>query len=341
VVVCVPTPLRQELPDLSHLEAAAASLAGRLRPGQLVILESTTYPGTTEEFFRDALERSGLRAGTDFFLGFSPERIDPGNERWGLRNVPKIVGGIDEASSALMQAFYGTFVERVVPVSSPRAAEMAKLVENTYRHVNIALTNEVAVLCHDLGIDVWEVIDAASTKPFGFQAFYPGPGWGGHCIPVDPAYLSWRVRQMGETARFVELAREINHRMRGYVVQRVVECLNDQGRSPRDALVLVLGVAYKANVADVRESPAIEIISKLRRTRAEVCFHDPYVSEIRVDGTTMQRVELDRDLVARADVVVVLTAHAAYDWDWLAQEARLIFDTRNALKGRRGPICRL
>jgi UDP-N-acetyl-D-glucosamine dehydrogenase len=341
VVVCVPTPLRHEMPDLSHLEAVAGELAATLRPGQLVILESTTYPGTTEELFCEILEQSGLEAGRDFSLGFSPERIDPGNDDWRLENVPKIVGGIDQRSADLMEAFYGTFIQQVHRVSSPRVAEMAKLLENTYRHVNIALVNELALLSHELGVDVWEVIEAAGTKPFGFQRFYPGPGWGGHCIPVDPAYLSWRVRQMGQTARFVELAREINHRMRGYVVERVVEYLNDAGKSLKGATLLVLGVTYKADVADIRESPALEIISRLCKAGAHVGFHDPYIGEIAVDGSMLGSVELTEQVVSDADVVLVLTAHSTYDWAWIAGRSRLIFDTRNALNDVGGRVVRL
>jgi UDP-N-acetyl-D-glucosamine dehydrogenase len=329
------------MPDLSHLEQVARDLSGTLRRGQLVILESTTYPGTTEELFREILELSGLEAGADFSLGFSPERIDPGSHDWHIRNVPKIIGGIDQRSTDLMEAFYGSFIQQIHRVSSPRAAEMAKLLENTYRHVNIALVNELALLSHDLGIDVWEVIEAAGTKPFGFQCFYPGPGWGGHCIPVDPAYLSWRVRQMGQTARFVELAREINHRMRSYVVQRVVEYLNDAGKSLRGATLLVLGVTYKADVADIRESPALEIISRLRKAGANVGFHDPYIREIAVDGSPLVGVELTEQVVRDADVVLVLTAHSTYDWAWIAGHSRLVFDTRNALRHVEGPVVRL
>ncbi|MGH2705989.1 MAG: nucleotide sugar dehydrogenase [Actinomycetota bacterium] len=341
VAICVPTPLRDDLPDLSCLEAAAKDVARNLRPGVLVVLESTTYPGTTEELLREVLETSGLRAGPDFALGFSPERIDPGNARFGLGNVPKIVGGIDARSTALMRAFYECFVERVVSVSSPRVAEMAKLLENTYRHVNIALANEMAILCRDLGIDVWEVIDAAATKPFGFHPFYPGPGWGGHCVPVDPAYLSWRVRRMGETARFVELARELNARMPGYVVQRVAEVLNEDGRSLKGARVLLLGVSYKRDVGDVRQSPALEILTRLGKAGAEVGFHDPYVEALDLPGGRMARSRLDAEALAGADLVLVVTDHSSYDWGYIASTARRIFDTRNALAGRDGPIVRL
>lgn len=331
-VICVPTPLKHELPDMSFIEGAATEVAQYMRPGSLVILESTTYPGTTEEFLKGILEAGGLRAGDDFYLGFSPERIDPGNQEFGLHNVPKIVGGIDEASGDLMEAFYSPFVGKVVRVSSPAVAETAKLLENTYRHINIALVNEMAILCHDLGVDIWEVIDAAATKPFGFQAFYPGPGWGGHCIPVDPAYLSWRVRQMGATAHFVELAREINDRMPGYVVQRISECLNDQGKSLRASRVLLLGVAYKPDISDVRESPALSILERLQKAGADAAFHDPYVERVTLKSGVIERTELNAATLREADIVIAVTAHSSYDWNDIADRARVILDTRNALK---------
>jgi UDP-N-acetyl-D-glucosamine dehydrogenase len=341
VLICVPTPLKDDLPDMSFIEQAAEAVAANLRAGQLVILESTTYPGTTDELLLKTLESSGLKAGIDFLLGFSPERIDPGNETFRLDNVPKIVGGIDRESTKMMAAFYGTFVEKVVPVSSAKTAEMAKLLENTYRHVNIALVNEIAILCHDLGIDVWEVIEAASTKPFGFQAFYPGPGWGGHCIPVDPAYLSWRVRQIGATARFVELAREFNQKMPTYIVQRIAEALNDQDKSLRGSSVLLLGVAYKPDIQDVRQSPAIEIIERLTRSGARVSFHDPHVPAIQLKDGEMKSAELSEQTLGAADVVVLHTDHSAYNPHWLAAHCRLILDTRNWFRGAKGNIVRL
>ena len=339
IVICVPTPLRSELPDMSFIESAAKSIAAHLVKDQVVILESTTYPGTTEELLLTILESSGLKAGSGFYLGFSPERIDPGNDTFSLHNVPKIIGGINEISTQLIDAFYSTFIEQTVKVSSPRAAEMAKLLENTYRHVNIALVNEIAILCHDLGIDVWEVIDAAATKPFGFQAFYPGPGWGGHCIPVDPAYLSWRVRQMGATARFVELAREFNQKMPEYVVQRVTEALNDAGKSVKGSRILVLGVAYKPGVGDVRESPAVDIIEKLSKAGADVQFNDPFVASLAVKGAKLQSIDLA--IIGDFDLVVVHTDHDNYDWPSIASGSKLVLDTRNALKGLAGPIQRL
>ncbi|MDQ4149618.1 MAG: nucleotide sugar dehydrogenase [Actinomycetota bacterium] len=341
ILICVPTPLKQDLPDMSSIEAAAETVALHLHPGQLVILESTTYPGTTEEFLLKILESSGLKAGLDFYLGFSPERIDPGNDTYHLANVPKIVGGIDDPTTELMAVFYGTFVERVVRVSSPRTAEMAKLLENTYRHVNIALVNEMAILCHDLGIDVWEVIEAAKTKPFGFHAFYPGPGWGGHCIPVDPAYLSWRVRQIGATARFVELAREFNQRMPAYIVQRMAEALNDRDKSLKGSSVLVLGVAYKPDIADARESPAIDIIERLVRSGARVAFHDPHVGSIRLKDREMHSSDLTDETLGSADIVLMHTNHSAYRPEWIAEYSRLILDTRNCLSQVRGNIIKL
>jgi UDP-N-acetyl-D-glucosamine dehydrogenase len=341
IVICVPTPLRDDLPDVSFIEAAASAVARNLRSGQLVVLESTTYPGTTEELLRGILETSGLKCGDDFFLGFSPERIDPGNPTYRLDNVPKIIGGFDAASTDVMEAFYGSIVEKVVRVSSPKAAEMAKLLENTYRHVNIALANEMAILCHDLGIDVWEVIEAASTKPFGFQAFYPGPGWGGHCIPIDPSYLSWRVRKMGSTARFVELAREFNQRMPGYVVQRIAEALNESSVSLRGSSVFVIGVAYKPDISDVRESPALEIIDRLKRSGVAVSFHDPYVESVHVKGERMERSELTAERLAAADLVLFHTSHTVYEPAFIAASSRLVLDTRNYFKGTSGPIVKL
>lgn len=341
IVICVPTPLRDELPDMSHVESAGRQIARTLRPGQLIILESTTYPGTTDELLFGILESSGLKAGFDFFLGFSPERIDPGNQMYGIQSLPKVVGGINEQSRRLMETFYGSFIDKVVPVSSPKTAEMAKLLENTYRHVNIALANEMAILCHDLGVDVWEVIDAAATKPFGFEPFYPGPGWGGHCIPVDPAYLSWRVRQMGATARFVDLAREFNQKMPSYVVQRIGEALNDTGRSLKASSILVLGVTYKADVPDVRESPAVEIIQRARKGGARVSFHDPYIETLRLKDEEMVRAEWNEPVLSGADLVLIHTAHSAYDWPWVADHARLVLDTRNAMQGLPGAIVKL
>ena len=338
-LICVPTPLKHELPDMSFIESAAREISRRMRRETLVVLESTTYPGTTDDMLRTILEANGFSAGEDFFLGFSPERIDPGNERFGLRNVPKIIGGLDEKSAVLMETFYGSFISKTVRVSSPRAAEMTKLMENTYRHINIALANEMAILAHDLEIDIWEVIDAAATKPFGFHAFYPGPGWGGHCIPVDPAYLSWRVRQMGATAHFVDLARQINDRMPAYVVERIGQLLNDEGKSIRSSRILALGMTYKADVADLRESPALQVVHRLLKAGAEVSVNDPFIVDGLVVGDwSLPPTELTEDTVSSSDLVVVLTPHATYDWGWICRRAARIFDTRNALRGQDGNI---
>lgn len=338
IIICVPTPLRSGTPDMTYIAGAATAVAARLRPHQLVVLESTTYPGTTDEYLREILESTGLKAGIDFYLGFSPERIDPGNVEFRLENVPKIVGGCDDVSTELMTDFYGELVNEVVRVSSTKVAEMAKLLENTYRHVNIALANEMAILCNDLGIDVWEVIDAAATKPFGFEAFYPGPGWGGHCIPVDPAYLSWRVRQMGSTARFVELAREFNEGMPGYVFQRIAEVLNERDKSVRGASILVLGVAYKPNVNDARETPARPIIEKLQKAGALICFHDPYVDYLKVGDTLMGSTDLTVEALSNADLILLHTSHAVFNREWISHHSQLIFDTRNYFKNMAGPI---
>jgi UDP-N-acetyl-D-glucosamine dehydrogenase len=340
-VICVPTPLKDELPDMTHVVGAAESIAAHLHRGELVVLESTTYPGTTEELLVEILERSGLRAGTDFHLGFSPERIDPGNPEYDLSNVPKVIAGINPESTALMAAFYGSIVERVVSVSTPRTAEMVKLLENTYRHVNIALINELAILAHELDIDIWEVVDAAATKPFGFQTFYPGPGWGGHCVPIDPSYLSWRVRQTGGTARFVELAREINKRMPGYVVQRIGDALNDVGRSLRGSRILVLGVTYKRDVADLRESSAIPIIDRLIRAGADVRYADPLMAVVPTVRGELSATNLDDDSLRDSDLVLIHTDHSAFDWTWIREHAALILDTRHVFKERVEGVVRL
>ncbi len=335
IVICVPTPLSADsTPDLTAV-SAAAQLAGRLlRPGMLVVLESTTYPGTTDEVVRPLLEKvSGLTAGVDFSLAFSPERIDPGNPDFGLRNTPKVVGGQTASCADAATRFYGKLCDQVVRARSAREAEMAKLLENTYRHVNIALVNEMAVFCHELGIDLWDSIRCAATKPFGFQAFYPGPGVGGHCIPIDPNYLGYKVRTLGYPFRFVELAQEINCRMPGYVVDRAVELLNEAAKPLNGARVLLLGVTYKKDVADQRESPVKVIGSKLRSRGAELAYHDPHVARWSVGGQPVRRAE-DMDAeVASADLVILLQDHTAYDLDQLSRNARLILDTRGRIAG--------
>jgi UDP-N-acetyl-D-glucosamine dehydrogenase len=342
VVLCVPTPYHHDAPDMSYIEGAARHVGRHLTPGTLVILESTTYPGTTEELLLPILkEASGLTGGQDLQVAFSPERIDPGNPTYGLQNTPKIVGGLTKEATERAAEFYGGFVEKVVRVSAPKAAEMAKLLENTFRHINIALVNELAILCQDLDVDVWEVIDAAASKPFGFMPFYPGPGVGGHCIPVDPMYLSWRVKQFGGAAKFIDLARDVNAGMPLYVVQRVQDLLNDRERSLKGAKVLIVGVAYKPNISDMRESPALPLIEILQRKGAHIAYIDPYVPSLRLeDGSTLTASEPD-SAVSDADVVVVVTAHASVDHDALAARAQLVFDTRNVVDAMAPSVQRL
>ena len=343
VLICVPTPLRDQAPDLSYIVDACRGVARVLRPGRLVVLESTTYPGTTEEMARPVLEGSGLVAGRDFLLAYSPERIDPGNPEYGLRNTPKVVGGMTPEATGLAALFYGQFVQKVVSVSSCRAAELAKLLENTFRHVNIALVNELAMLCHEMGIDVWEVVEAAATKPFGFMSFQPGPGVGGHCIPLDPGYLAWQVRRdVGHQFRILEQAQDVNARVPGYVASRIGEALNERGRALKGSRILVLGVAYKPDVGDVRESPALEVMRHLHRRGARVAFHDPYVEEVSMNGTRQRRTALTSRAVETADCVALLTPHGAYDLEWVADRARLVFDARNAYgQARRPNVVRL
>ena len=336
VDICVPTPLRKTKdPDLSYIVAAVEDIAKHLRPGQLVVLESTTYPGTTEEVVQPALERGGLKAGQDFFLAFSPERVDPGNERWTTKTIPKVVGGIDEASSRVAEALYAGIVGEVVRVSSMKVAEMVKLLENTFRAVNIGLVNELALMCNNFGIDVWEVIDAAKTKPFGFMPFYPGPGLGGHCIPIDPYYLSWKARQNGFESRFIELAGHINSGMPRFVVERVSEALNSAGKPIRGSKVHLYGLAYKPDVGDPRESPAIDVAQLLVKRGAVVSYSDPFIPRYALGDLQLEAVPESAALDAGIDCAVVTTNHRAFDYDVLVARAPLIVDTRNALKGRR------
>ena len=336
--ICVPTPLRKTRdPDLSYVVKAVETTATVLRKGQLVILESTTYPGTTDEVVQTALEANGLKAGEDFYLAFSPERVDPGNPTHQTKNIPKVVGGNNDASTKVAVAFYSQVIDTVVPVTSTRVAEMVKLLENTFRAVNIGLVNELALMCHRMGIDVWEVIDAAKTKPFGFMPFYPGPGLGGHCIPIDPYYLSWKARQSGFEARFIELAGHVNGHMPDHVVDLVLEALNRQGKSVRGSRVLVLGVAYKADIDDVRESPSLDIMEKLREKGAKIEYSDPHVASIAFAGGTLKSVPLTEARVKAYDCVVVATAHKAFDYAELLQWSKAIVDTRNALAGKRSP----
>jgi UDP-N-acetyl-D-glucosamine dehydrogenase len=336
-VICVPTPLSADsTPDLTAVRAAAAMAGRLLRRGMLIVLESTTYPGTTDEVIRPLLEEaSGLTVGTDFHLAFSPERIDPGNKLYGLRNTPKVVGGQTPSCADAAVSFYGKVCNEVVRAKSAREAEMAKLLENTYRHVNIALVNEMAVFCHELGVDLRAAIQCAATKPFGFQAFYPGPGVGGHCIPIDPNYLSYKVRTLGYPFRFVELAQEINARMPTYVTERSAELLNSNGKPLKGASVLLLGVTYKKDIADQRESPAAPIARKLLARGAALGYHDPYVPEWWIKGKLIPRAEDFDAEVTRADLVILLQDHTAYDLDKISHNARLILDTRGRIAGPR------
>lgn len=330
LVVCVPTPLGEDgAPDLGAVTGATQTVARQLHPGQVVVLESTTWPGTTEELAQPLLEAGGLKVGVDFHLAFSPERIDPGNPTYGVKNTPKVVGGVTPECTDRAAAFYRRFIDTVVPAKGTREAETAKLLENTYRHINIALVNEMARFCHELGIDLWNVISLAATKPFGFQAFYPGPGVGGHCIPIDPNYLSYTVRtRLGYPFRFVELAQEVNSTMPTYVTRRAQDILNDDGKALRGAKVLLLGVTYKRNIADQRESPAVPLAEHLRTGGSEVSFHDPSVATWHLPDGVLNRVEDLDQAVADADLVILVQNHSSYDVEALAGKAKQFFDTR-------------
>ena len=331
IVICVPTPLgKSKEPDISFIVAAADGVARVLRPGGLVVLESTTYPGTTDEVLLPRLSRGGLRVGEEFFLGFSPERIDPGNQTWGLSRIPKVVGGVTPACRHLIETLYGQIIDQVVPVSSTQVAEMVKLFENTFRSVNIALVNELAIMCRRLGMSAWEVIGAAATKPFGFMAFYPGPGIGGHCLPSDPHYLSWRTRLAGYEAKFIAFADEINGGMPRYVLQLATDALNDRAKAVRGSRILALGVAYKAGVGDIRDSPALEIIEGFLARGAHLEYADPRVPQIQVGGQLLKSVAWAQADLSAYDLVVVLTAHPEFEAARLVRDARLVLDTRNA-----------
>lgn len=340
--ICVPTPLRKtKEPDISYIVKSAEQIAKYLKKGQLIILESTTYPGTTEEVLLPLFESKGLKVGKDFYLAFSPERVDPGNPRYNTRNIPKVVGGVTPACTEAAKALYELAIDTVYPVSSTRVAETVKLLENTFRAVNIGLVNELTLMCDKMGIDVWEVIDAAKTKPFGFMAFYPGPGLGGHCIPIDPFYLSWKARLFGFEARFIELAGQVNGAMPEHVVSRIVDGLNVKGKSVKSAKVLILGVAYKKNVSDCRESPAFEVIHFLREKGASISYNDPYVPLLEEEGIKLKSAKLTAGLLEKSDCVVIITDHSKYDYDWIVKHASLVVDTRNAVKSKSPKVIRL
>jgi UDP-N-acetyl-D-glucosamine dehydrogenase len=346
VNICVPTPLRKTKdPDMSYVASAVEGIAAHLHPEMLVVLESTTYPGTTEELVRPLLESSGLKAGVDFFLAFSPERIDPGNPSFKTHNVPKVVGGIDEASTSLAKALYGSAIDRIVTVSSTQVAEMVKLLENTFRAVNIGLVNEIALMCDRLGVDVWEVIGAAATKPFGFMPFYPGPGLGGHCIPIDPFYLSWKARQSGMDSRFIDLAGQVNGAMPQFVVDKITEALNHHRLPLKGSSVLVLGLAYKRDIDDTRESPSLDVMNLLHRRGALVRYSDSHVPALSAHawhgGVALKSEPITPELLSRADCVVILTDHSTVDYELVRRASRLIVDTRNAISGAHPAIFKL
>jgi len=346
VNICVPTPLRKTKdPDMSYIVSAVEGIAKHLHPGMLIILESTTYPGTTDEVVQPMLEATGLKAGVDFFLAFSPERVDPGNPTYQTHNVPKVVGGCTPACSMLAKELYGSAIETIVPVSSTRVAEMVKLLENTFRAVNIGLVNELALMCDRMNIDVWEVVDAAKTKPFGFMAFYPGPGLGGHCIPIDPFYLSWKAKQTGFDPRFIELAGHINAGMPHHVADKVAEALNTRRKAVNGSNILVAGVAYKRDIDDMRESPAMDVMGLLLARGAKIAYADPYVPVVHgrewPGGYDLHAVDMTRGQIAQYDCVVIVTDHRTFDYATLVVEADLIVDTRNAIKERHPHVFRL
>jgi UDP-N-acetyl-D-glucosamine dehydrogenase len=346
VNICVPTPLRKTKdPDMSFVVSAVEKVAAHLHPGMLIVLESTTYPGTTEELMRPMLEAKGLRAGVDFFLAFSPERVDPGNATYNTHNVPKVVGGVGPQSTTLACALYGAAIERTVPVSSPQAAEMVKLLENTFRMVNIGLVNEIALMCDRLRIDVWEVVRAAATKPFGFMPFYPGPGLGGHCIPIDPFYLSWKAKQTGFEPRFIELAGQVNAAMPHFVVEKVGDALNGHRKSINGSTILILGLAYKRDIDDIRESPSLDVMTLLHQKGASLKYADPHVPALSArgwhGGFDLKSEALTAEALAGADCVVVLTEHSSVDYEMVARSSPLIVDTRNAIPGSHPHVVKL
>jgi UDP-N-acetyl-D-glucosamine dehydrogenase len=344
--ICVPTPLRKTKdPDMSYVVSAVEMIRDHIRPGMLIVLESTTYPGTTEEVVQPILEKSGLKAGLDFFLAFSPERVDPGNEKWNTRNVPKVVGGLTPACTALAKLLYSASIDTVIEVSSPKVAEMVKLLENTFRAVNIGLVNELAQMCDRLGISVWEVVEAAATKPFGFMPFYPGPGLGGHCIPVDPFYLSWKVKEVGFEARFIELAGHVNGAMPHYVADKVTEALNSHSKAVRGSRIVVLGVAYKRNIDDVRESPALDLMAVLHKRGAIVSFHDPFIPTLSArdwpGNFDLHSVPLRPETLLEADCAIIVTDHSQFDYEAIVAQAPLVVDSRNAIKSTHSHVFKI
>ena len=345
ISICVPTPLRKtKHPDISYILQVSRKIKQYLKPGQLVILESTTYPGTTREVVLPLLESSGFKVGKDFFLAFSPERVDPANKFFNLKNTPKVVGGLTENCTRLAALLFKQIVDKVIPVSSTRVAEMVKLLENTFRSVNIALVNEIALMCNQMRIDPWEIIEAAASKPFGYIPFYPGPGLGGHCIPVDPQFLSWKARLYNFEPRFIDLATRINAQMPLHVVNRITEILKGRALSLKGANILIIGVAYKRDVSDTRESPALEIIKKLIGKKMAVSYHDPYVPKISINGKNLGSLTLNKKVLNKVDLVVIVTDHTSLNYPWLVKEAKLIFDTRGVtrrIKDEKGKIIRL
>lgn len=338
ICICVPTPLtRTKEPELSYVISESETVSRHLQRGQLVVLESTTYPGTTREVMLPILERSGLKAGRDFYLAFSPERVDPGSKNFTIKNTPKVVGGMDSKSTKLAELLYSRVADVVVPVSSPEVAEMTKVFENVFRNVNIALVNELTLLCEKMGISVWEVIDAASTKPFGYMPFYPGPGIGGHCIPLDPYYLANKAREYDFHTRFIELAAEINEQAPYYVVSRIMEVVDNSGKSLKGARVLVLGAAYKRDVGDLRESPSLKVIEILREKGADVTYNDPFITQLELGKDRLVSAELTDDNLAAADCVVIATDHSCYDLEKIVALSRLVFDCRGATRGLNSP----
>ena len=345
VMICVPTPLgKTKDPDVSFILSAVGGIQKYLHPGQLIILESTTYPGTTDELILPMLQETGLKAGKDFFLAFSPERIDPGNKTYGVRNTPKVVGGVTPSCTRIASLFYRQAIDEVISVSSTQTAEMVKLLENTFRSVNIGLVNEMAVMCDRLSIDVWEVISAAATKPFGYMPFYPGPGLGGHCIPIDPRYLSWKLKALNYWARFIELAGDINANMPTFVIRKINDTLNRDRKSLKGSRILILGVAYKKDISDIRESPALDIIELLQERGARVRYNDPHVKKLPLDQGGLRSVPLTARQIKEADCCVIISDHSTYDYQWIADHAKRVVDTRNAtraVKGHKNKITKL